>query len=412
MGLRRGLALGVTLGVGALLGGATPEARQVYGVVWTADAVPYGPCVLSIVLPPSEAEHCRSFTQRESGGPAFHDALGVVVVGGSDKVLRGLDGRDGRIMWARPVDGAIISQPTLDGASAFVGTDDAQVVKVDVASGRQRWVTPVDAEVTEPVVVHGDVVYVVTGNDSTFAIDKNSGEALWVNKHPLPRGITLRGQSRPMPIDVATPKGMSERLVVGHASGRLSILDRGTGATLDELDLSRGDAFGDLDADPIFHPTLGGRVIVASQTRGIFALDPRTNVESWRTEEAGITRLATGGAPMLVAAGSGKILGLDAATGQIRWRFTFEKGAPTRLAVKGGRVHVASDRGALYILDLYSGRPLQYAGSGKGIAADLSLWQDMLFYTSTSGTVVALSNDWRGVVFQSDVADRQRRPLP
>ena len=402
----------VVLSAATSLSAATPEARQVYGIAWTAPAVELGPCALSVLLPASEAEKCKPWTQREASGPAFHDSLGVLVVGGSDKYLRVLDARDGHKLWEKKTPGAVLAQPVINDDGAYFGTDDARVMRVDVATGNERWVTAVDAEVTEPVVVHGDVVYVVTGNDSTYALSRLTGEPLWVNKHPLPRGITLRGQSKPLVLDVAGADG-GMRLFVGHASGLLVVLDRETGAVISEIDLSRGDAFGDIDADPVFQANRNV-VVAASQTRGITALDPRTTTEVWHNPESGLTRLATGGEPMLVAAGAGKVLGLDAATGQTRWRFTFEKGAPTRIVVKGGRVHVGSDRGALYVLDLYSGRPLQYAGSAAGVAADLSLANDMLFFTSLSGTVIAMSSAWAGRISSGprDVEHLQDRNTP
>ena len=384
----------VVLSAASLLSAATPEARQVYGIAWTAPSVELGPCALSVVLPASEADKCKPWNQREPSGPAFHAGLGILVVGGTDKQLRALDARDGRKIWEKKTPGAVLAQAVLHDDTAYFGTDDARVMGVDVATGTERWVTAVDAEITEPVVVHEDVVYVVTGNDSTYALSRTTGEPLWVNKHPLPRGITLRGQSKPLVLDVAGADG-GKRLFVGHASGRLAVLDRDSGAVISEIDLSRGDAFGDLDADPVFQ-TARNVVIAASQTRGLTALDPRTTTEVWHNAEAGITRLANGGEPMIVAAGAGKVLGIDAATGHTRWRFTFEKGAPTRIVVKGGRVHVGSDRGALFILDLFSGRPLQYAGSAAGVAGDLALWQDMLFFTSASGTVISMSSAWPG----------------
>jgi outer membrane protein assembly factor BamB len=391
--------------------GATPDARQVFGAVWSTPVVQSGPCLLSIVLPPSEKERCAGWTRRETAGPAFHARLGVVVVGGSDHVLRALDAHDGHALWEHATPGAVVARPTIVDDAAFVATDDGRVLKVDVSSGRVRFETPVDAEVTEPVVVDGGVAYVVTGAESTFALNATTGEALWVNKHALPRGITLRGRALPLVADVVVGDAVSHRLYVGHADGRLGILDRETGANLDELDLSRGDTFGDLDADPVLHRVDGAtRVVVASQTRGVTAIDPRTNAEAWHNPEPGIVRLANGGTPMIVAAGAGKVLGLDARTGKARWRFTFDKGAPTRIVVQGGRVHVGSDRGALYVLDLFSGRPLQYAGSGLGVAADVDVDGDMLFYTSTSGAVTALSSAWRGLAQakynRADVARR------
>jgi outer membrane protein assembly factor BamB len=393
-----GAALAVVFGVAPVVA-ATPEARQVFGQVWSTPVVRSGPCLLSVVLPPSEQEHCAGWTRRETAGPAFHARLGVVVVGGSDHMLRALDGHDGHVLWARKMNGAVVARPTIVDDAAFVATDDGRVVKVDVASGRVRWETPVDAEVTEPIVVDRGMAFVVTGSESTFALSTATGEALWVHKHALPRGITLRGRALPLVADVNVGEAVSRRLYVGHADGRLSVLDRETGAKLDEVDLSRGDTFGDLDADPLLHAVDGApRVIVASQTRGVSALDPRTNGEVWRNDEPGIVRLANGGAPMVVAAGAGKVLGLDARTGKARWRFTFARGAPTRIVVQGGRVHVGSDRGALYVLDLFSGRPLQYAGSGLGVAADPDVEGDMLFYTSSNGSVTALSSAWRGLV--------------
>jgi outer membrane protein assembly factor BamB len=362
-------------------------------------------------MPASEQEHCASWTRRETASPAFHPRLGIVVVGGSDGVLRGLDGRDGSARWSHPTPGAVLAQPTIVDDAAYVGTDDGRVLRVDVSSGRLRWETPVDAEVSEPVVVHEGVVYVVTGADTTFALRADTGEATWTNKHALPRGITLRGRGLPLPVDVVVGDSVSHRLYVGHADGRLGVLDRASGSTIEEVDLSRGDTFGDLDADPVLHRVDGDdRVIVASHTRGISALDPRANSAVWTNPEAGIVRLARGGGAMVVAAGAGKVLGLDARTGQARWRFTFERGAPTRIVVRGGRVHVGSDRGGLYVLDLFSGRPLQYAGSGLGVAADVDVAGDMLFYTSTAGAVTAASSAWRGPVHATrSAADRARR---
>jgi outer membrane protein assembly factor BamB len=366
---------------------------------------------LSVILPPSEKERCESWTRRETAGPAFHQRLGIVVVGGSDRVLRGLDGKDGRPRWELATEGAVVAQPVIVDDAAWVGTDDGRVVRVRVASGRLAWQTPVDAEVTEPVVVHGDAVYVVTGAESTFALNAKTGEPLWVNKHALPRGITLRGRSLPLPVDVVVDGARSPRLYVGHADGRIAVLDRDTGATLEEIDLSKGDTFGDVDADPLLHVVDGSeRIIAASHTRGVQALDPRTNAVLWTNAEPGIVRLANGGEPLVVAAGAGKVLGLDARTGQARWRFTFAKGAPTRIVVRGGRVHVGSDRGALYVLDLFSGRPLQYAGSGLGVAADPAVVGDTLLFTSTAGTVNVLSSAWTGPVhFTRSRADRARR---
>lgn len=392
----RGLALVVTAALAALpAAAASPQARQVYGPVWQSNIVVQGPCLFSGFLSPAENEGCISWTRRESAGPGFHAATGTLVMGGTDKRLHGIDAKHGRVVWDVPLPGALVSQPAIFDDGAYFGTDDGHVLRADVTSGRIRWDATVDAEVTEPVVIDDDLVLVVTGADTIYAFRRLTGEPAWSYKHPLPRGITLRGQAKPLVVTVDTAEGPKRRVFVGHASGRLTSLDRDTGTVVEEINVSGDDTFGDLDADPFEQ---NGRIVFASNTRGIIALDPRTGTEQWRTNEPGIVRLARGGKHLVVAAGPGKVLGLDATSGQVRWRFTFDKGAPTRIVVKGGRVHVGSDRGSFYILDLFSGRPLQYLGTGLGFAADPALWNDMLFVTTTAGDMLALSNAFRGLV--------------
>ena len=389
-----GVVLAAALALAQPVEAASPQARQVYGLAWHQQVIESGPCFLSLFLAPAEQERCASWTRRETAGPSFHAATGLLLVGGSDHALRGIQAATGRLQWQVKLPGALMARPVLHDDGAYFGTDDGHVLRADVTSGRARWDITVDAEVTEPVVIDDDLVLVVTGNDSLYALKRETGEAAWVHKHPLPRAITLRGQGAPLVISVATPAGPKRQVIVGHASGRLTVLERDTGTVMDEIGLSGDDSFGDLDADPLVQR---GHLVVASASRGVIALDVKSHAELWRAPESGVVRLARGGNHLVIGAGPGKVIALDAVTGKPRWRFTFDKGAPTRIVVKGGRVHVASDRGSVYVLDLFAGRPLQYVGTGLGVAADLELVNDAMFVTTTAGDVLALSNAFTGI---------------
>lgn len=369
------------------------SARQVYGLMWMTQVVEWGPCLLTIMMPAKEQERCLSWTRREAGSPAFHPSSGVIMMGGGDESLHGLSVRDGQRIYRVQLPGSLVAKPTLAGARAYFGTNDAHVLRADVTSGRISWDVIVDAEVTEPVVVHKNKVFVVTGLDSIYALDRDTGETLWVHKTPLPQGITLRGQSRPFPALIAQDDAFENRIFAGHASGVLVALDEMSGAVLYEKDLARAEAFNDIDADLIMQ---SGNLIAASQSSGIFALDPANFTERWFLDEPGIVRMASAGNYMAVAAGAGNVIGFNTVTGQVRWRFTFKKGAPTRIVVKGGRAHVASDRGPLYVLDLFTGKPLQYYGSALGFAADPEASGDMILVNSTAGRLHALSNAFAG----------------
>ena len=369
------------------------SARQVYGLMWMKQVVEWGPCLLTIMLPAKEQERCLSWTRRETGSPAFHPPSGIIMMGGGDESLHGLSIKDGQRLYRVQLPGSLVAKPTLAGARAFFGTDDAHVLRADVTSGRISWDVLVDAEVTEPVVIHKDKVLVVTGLDSIYALDRNTGETQWVHKTPLPQGITLRGQSRPFPALISEGTGLETRVFAGHASGVLVALDIASGSVLYKKDLARAEAFNDIDADLIMQ---NGNLIVASQSSGIFALDPANFTERWFLAEPGIVRMASAGNYMAVAAGAGNIIGFNTVTGTVRCRFKFKKGAPTRIVVKGGRAHVASDRGPLYVLDLFTGQPLQYYGSALGIAADPEASGDIILVNSTAGRLHALSNAFAG----------------
>jgi len=369
---------------------AKASARKVYGPMWFKETVRSGPCLMTVALPPKKSEGCSSFTRREAGGAAFHAPTGFLLVGGSDHQLHGMNAKNGEMRYRVPLPGALVARPQLKGNHAYFGTNEGHVLKTDITSGRVRWDVQVDAEVIEPVRVDGDIVYVVTGLDTVYAIDGKTGSSLWVKKHPLPTGITLRGQAVPLVVD---GKDGKKKLFLGHADGTTTVVDANTGREQYRLELGAAEAFNDIDADPV---TRGGTVFMASQSTGLFAINADTYNIGWRNEERGIVRMALGGNKLLVGAGAGKVVGFDQHTGKVRWRFTFDKGAPSRIAVKGGRVHVASDRGAIFVLDLLSGEPLQYYGNGTGFAADLDVQSDMMFAVSIGGHVHALSNAFGG----------------
>ena len=375
---------------------ATPAARQVFAPLWQSKIFETSHCLFTIFLPAQEDKGCVSFTRRETAGPAFHRQIGVVLVGGSDSKLHSFSAKDGALLWERELPGALVSQPVFDKAAAFFGTDEGHVLRVDVTSGETRWEVEVDAEVTEPLVVDDDIVIAVTGLDTVYAFSRHDGAALWVHKHPLPPGITLRGQARPF-IHTLREGTTSKRYVyAGHASGRLSVIDAQTGRVVNELAIAGDEpSFTDVDADALIQ---SGRLIAASQSSGIKSFKVGSLEPDWTLDEKGIVRLQKGGRFLVFAAGAKKVIALDARSGQSIWRFTFEKGAPTRMVSHEGRVMVASDLGALYVLDALTGRPLQYFGSGLGFASDLSISGDMMFAVSTAGRLFALSNAFSGIV--------------
>lgn len=384
-----GLAISCVLLTAVSSWAAPASVRQVYAPMWMRDFVAQEPCLMTVAAPAAADENCIPWTRRENAAPALDEASGRLFLGGSDGKLHSISARDGTHVYRVDLPGFLQSRPTLSDEALYFGTTEGRVLRLAKLDGRTEWQVQVDAEVLESVVLHNDTIYAVTGLETVYAIDKDSGTIRWMQKHPLPTGITLRGQAKPLVVEQQRAEGMQTSVYVGHSDGQLSILDGETGQVMDALSLAGGEGFLDVDADPVLH---SGLVVAASHGQGVFAINPSDLRSVWRYDEPGIVRLASGGPQRIIAAGAGKVIGLDASSGEERWRFTFPKGAPTRPVVKGGRVHIGSDRGALYILDAYSGTPLQYFGSSLGFAAAPELHADGLFAVSVPGTLFALSN--------------------
>ena len=88
---------------------------------------------------------------------------GIVVVGGTDGVLRALDPETGRVRWTFATDGALTAAPAVSGGPdpvVFVGSMDQRVVGLQADTGRMVWEAEVDGRIkTTPVVLPDGVVF-------------------------------------------------------------------------------------------------------------------------------------------------------------------------------------------------------------------------------------------------------------
>ena len=367
---------------------AEASAWQGYQTLWTKSVRSQAPCAASLIAPPSDKERCIRWSPRFAGGPVFHTDLRLIFVGSDDNTLTAFSLRDGTEVYRVVLPGNLASQPALtQDQHVVVGTEDGYAVKIDATNGNIIWSVRVDAEILEPPVVSDKVVFVVTGLDSLYALSLETGLAVWHHKQALPAGMTLRGQSKPA-LHRPTAGSEVDRVVLGHADGRLSILEASTGKVLKEVELGENTNFSDVDTDPVI---AGDLAFAAAYDRGVFALDVRSGEIRWNFAEKSITQLATDGA-LLVAAGPQKALAIDLKTRKVKWRTSFKKGAPGRIHLKGGRVHLPIDLDRVQILSLATGQPLQALGSGLGVSADIHLDRDLLFYLSNSGHLITTSN--------------------
>jgi outer membrane protein assembly factor BamB len=128
-------------------------------------------------------------------------AGGLVVVAGSDGVVRAMDAASGRVNWKAYTGGDVKYAPSIADGRVFVGSGDGWVYSYEAASGKLLWkfrAAPVERKVplygtlssTWPVgsgvLVHDGVAYAAAGNanlDGTHvvALDAATGKVRWQN---------------------------------------------------------------------------------------------------------------------------------------------------------------------------------------------------------------------------------------
>ena len=332
----------------------------------------------------AQRQRCIRWSPRFAGGPVFHTDLRLLC-GSDDNTLTAFSLRRNRV-YRVVLPGNLASQPALtQDQHVVVDTEDGYAVKIDATNGNIIWSVRVDAEILEPPVVSDKVVFVVTGLDSLYALSLETGLAVWHHKQALPAGMTLRGQSKPA-LHRPTAGSEVDRVVLGHADGRLSILEASTGKVLKEVELGENTNFSDVDTDPVI---AGDLAFAAAYDRG-FLPSMSAAVKSVGTsmKSPSPSWPPTAHWWRLVP----KALAIDLKTRKVKWRTSFKKGAPGRIHLKGGRVHLPIDLDRVQILSLATGQPLQALGSGLGVSADIHLDRDLLFYLSNSGHLITTSN--------------------
>ena len=256
-------------------------------------------------------------------------ANGRVVVGTNAGLALALDARTGRELWRAPLRGRVAASPALTGGLALFSTIRGDVVALRAATGEEVWRRRVGSAVeSSPLVVDGDV-YVGTLNGGVLRLDARSGGVRWRarTEGDVKASLALSGPN----------------VVVGDYAGHVTAFRR---------------------AD--------GRVV-------------------WRTESPGEALRGAGrfyGGPA-VAYGrvyignvNGRVLALDADTGEIAWVRVVDDFVYSSPAVAFRTVYVGSYDRTLYALDAVTGRPRWTFDAGERISGTPTVIGGLVWFST------------------------------
>jgi outer membrane protein assembly factor BamB len=281
-----------------------------------------------------------------TGGPVWSTpavADGTVVVGSTDDRVYALDARTGRERWRFATGSDVVSSPAVAGGLVYVGSDDHRVYALSLRTGRVRWAFTTGDRASGSPVVAGGTVYTGSNDGRLYALDAATGAKrwsyagdAWVWAAPAVAGGRV----------YFTTTGSAGALTSNGSGGRLYALDAATGA----LDWQTDGAFNGLSS-----PVVDGGQVVATSYAAVEAFDAATGASRWTHTVQGLIGPFLLGSPAVAGGiayavvsdndGSGSVLALDAATGDVLRQVGFPRvdyayGAPVldgdRLVLGGG----------------------------------------------------------------------------
>lgn len=293
-------------------------------------------------------------------------------LGTTSGVLYSLDRTSGRPRWSFDDQGRMlhtISTPLVVDTRVYVGEglhgDVPCVIRsLSLETGQLVWQQALGGHIESSPIVNDELILVTAGDDGLQALDRATGKPRWnhrasghIDAAPIVAGDQIIGGSA------------VSRL---HGSSELFSLDRKTGKPHWRLPMPL----------PIWaSPALQGDIIVVSLGNG---------------------RLTASEPPPGIPAGA--VMGVDARTRQIRWRFDTSDGVMARPAMSPGLVHVACRDGYLHSLGLIDGREVWRHNLGSPIVAAPLYFEGRVYSLATGGQLACFKAETGELVWSYDFA--------
>ena len=350
----------------------------------------------------------------------------VVYIGGEDGVLRAIDKQRGDILWTYQAKAGIGSGAGVDAQRVYVLSRDGLVHGVDKSSGEGLWTFATDGEkhwdywdlyLSTPVADDQHWLYFGSGDHHVYSINKRSGQLRWKAK----TGAITHGD----------PVLAGQKVIIGGFDGYMRTFDRANGEQMWAFK-TVGNSYFRAGEIPGSATVADGRVYFGSRDYNLYALLEETGTGAWneRTPSWVVGKpLVVDGVVYIAISDQPAAFAFDAASGREKWTTPLPLNVfagpqalgESLIAVPGldGRINLL-DRETGDIRAFHDTREAQrnrsdhFDEEGKhtpgeiqsfedlfalydrsldelgGIAGGISIENDMIYYATGAGSVVAV----------------------
>jgi outer membrane protein assembly factor BamB len=326
-----------------------------------------------------------------SSSPSIAD--GIVYVGSHDRNIYAIDADTGSKIWNFLTGYPVYSSPAVVNGKVYTGTDDGNVYCLDAKTGAKLWenTDPGDIDFinwnalqtfnirSSPAVVDGKV-YVGSLDQNLYCMDANSGTTLWT--------FTTGGYLHASP--AVADGAVYVATAAGRPAARLYKLDANNGTVIwmKMLFYQRGPG----PLVPWSSPTVAdGMVFQAVDGHETHCLNDTTGDIIWTYRSS--NWMVIGASPLyadglvyvtdffsLVAidplANTGNF---NATYGNVTWSTFLAREIYSSPTYALGKVYVASEQMALYVLDAKTGEKLSFYEMGTQVQSSPSLYNGRLY---------------------------------
>jgi outer membrane protein assembly factor BamB len=304
----------------------------------------------------------------------------------------------GGLQWRVQTGGAVRSSPTLSDGRIYVGSSDGNLYALDANTGAEAWRFNAGSPVTSTPAVAGGNVYLGTYDGRFLALRAGSGEVAWTVKTGADAPLAWGYESGDF--FTSSPTIFDGRVLFGSGDGALYAVESGTGRQLWKLQTG-----GRVRSTPAVD---GGLVFVGSFDGSLYAVDLLSGQLKWRydTEGRGLNsgdfgydRKSIQSSPAVVegtvyfGARDGFLYAVNAADGQLRWRFdqqiSWVNSSP---AVADGRVYAGSSDGRfIQCVDARTGKEVWRLKTESLVWSSPALAGQTLYVGDWAGNLYALN---------------------
>lgn len=300
--------------------------------------------------------------------------------------VKAIDIDSGKVLWEKQLEQPVSGALTSDSGRLYFGTRNGEVVALDQENGDVAWHARVSSEVLAAPQLNSGLVVVQSVDGALTALDRFTGEQKWIYASSQP-ALTLRG--------TGTPRTIEPVSFAGFANGRLAAFDNRNGQQLWDIRVAiptgrtEVEQLVDLDGQPVL--TEDGRLFVTSYNGKIMALDARSGQPIWQREESSYLTPTLVGDFLFTVNAKSDVMALDANTGRVLWQQDALEGRSlTSPLFVDGRIALGDYQGYIHLLDAKSGELAGRAHvGGDGVSVAPVTDGKRLFTLSNAGELVA-----------------------